>query len=75
MVRDVAVHGESGVALAVARMADSVVAQWQRGRRRSASRGSGRDAPVAEESPLAPNAAELVVRVDPLVAVRWRGSW
>ncbi|QBS40700.1 hypothetical protein [Nocardia sp. CS682] len=75
MVKDVAVQGEGGVALAVARMTDSVQAEWQRGRQRWQSRWSRRDEPVAKESLLPPNAAELLVRMDPLVAVRWRGSW
>ncbi|WP_107658672.1 hypothetical protein [Nocardia suismassiliense] len=75
MVKDVAVQGESGVALAVARMTDSVLAEWQRGRQRWQSRGARRDEPVAQESLLPPNAEELLVRMDPLVAVRWRGSW
>ncbi|MFF3225170.1 hypothetical protein ACFYV7_20430 [Nocardia suismassiliense] len=75
MVKDVAVQGEGGIAPAVARMTDSVLAEWQRGRQRWQSRWSRRDEPIAKESLLPPNAEELLVRMDPLVAVRWRGSW
>lgn len=75
MMKDVAVQSDGGVALAVARMADSVVAEWKRGRRWLAQTPTRRDQSVAEATPVPERANELLAQVDPLVAVRWRGSW
>lgn len=74
MVKDIAVPGEGGVVTAVARMADSVVAEWKRGRQRLHRKWPRRVEWAAQESLIRPNADDMLERLDPLSAVRWRGS-
>lgn len=75
MMENAAVRADVGAALTVARLADTVLTEWKRGRQRLAPMWSRRDELAAKESPTAANAADLVLRLDPLIAVRWRGSW
>ncbi|MFI6041147.1 hypothetical protein ACIA8C_05905 [Nocardia sp. NPDC051321] len=75
MMENTAVRTDGGVAMTVARLADSVVAEWKRGRQRLAPMWSRRDELAMKESLTAANADDLLTRLDPLVAVRWRGSW
>lgn len=75
MTENVAVRADGGIAMTVARLADGVVAEWKRGRQRLAPMWSRRDELAAKESLTPANANDLVMRLDPLVAVRWRGSW
>ncbi|PXX69355.1 hypothetical protein DFR70_1021044 [Nocardia tenerifensis] len=72
MMDNVAAPG--GVAVAVARVAEGVAAEWRRGRQWLAPRWARRELPVAQGSPMPANAEELLLGVDPLIAVRWRGS-
>ncbi|MFI6169248.1 hypothetical protein ACIBCN_20885 [Nocardia sp. NPDC051052] len=72
MMKDVAVQSNGGVALA--RIADSVVAEWKRGLRWLESTRAHPDEPVAKARAVPQSANELLLRVDPMIAVRWRGS-
>ncbi|MFB8279043.1 hypothetical protein [Nocardia colli] len=75
MMENVAVRPEDGVVPAVARLAESLVAEWKRGRRRLPPMWSRRDELAVRESPGPANADDLLLGLDPLIAVRWRGSW
>lgn len=75
MMENVVVRAEGGVVPAVARLVDSLVAEWKRGRRRLAPMWSRRDELAVQESPAPANADDLLLGLDPLIAVRWRGSW
>ncbi|WP_405166273.1 hypothetical protein OG203_15010 [Nocardia sp. NBC_01499] len=75
MMENTAVRADGGVAMAVARLADSLAAEWKRGRLRLTPMWSRRDELAAKESLTAANTGDLLLRLDPLVAVRWRGSW
>ncbi|WP_433657648.1 hypothetical protein ACQPW1_38620 [Nocardia sp. CA-128927] len=74
MLKDGAVQAEGGVAMIVARMADGVAAEWKWGQQWLATMWSRRDEPVAKELPIPSNAEDLLLGLDPLIAVRWRGS-
>ncbi|MFG1791089.1 hypothetical protein [Nocardia sp. NPDC049149] len=75
MMKDVAAPGQGGLAVAVAWMADRVGAEWTAGLKRLASTWSRRGEPELMDARVRPDAKDLLVQVDPLVAVRWRGSW
>ncbi|WP_069161487.1 hypothetical protein [Nocardia altamirensis] len=75
MVKDVAVPGQGGLAVAVARMVDRLVAEWTAGQQRLTSTRSRSGDAAATSLRERPNAEDLLMRVDPLIAVRWRGSW
>ncbi|MFE9575523.1 hypothetical protein ACFYO1_03995 [Nocardia sp. NPDC006044] len=73
MMENSAVQADGGVVPMVIRLADSWVAEWKRGRQRLAPMWSRRDELAAKESPA--RADDLLLGLDPLIAVRWRGSW
>ncbi|MFC9439555.1 hypothetical protein [Nocardia sp. NPDC057030] len=75
MMENVAVRADGGVVPVVVRLADSWVAEWKRGRQRLAPMWSRRDEQAAKEAQAPANADDLLLGLDPLIAVRWRGSW
>ncbi|MFD6157676.1 hypothetical protein ACFWF7_37105 [Nocardia sp. NPDC060256] len=75
MMENVVAPTHSGAAMTLVRLADSVVAEWKRGRQRLAPMWSRRDELAARESPTPAHVDDLVMELDPLIAVRWRGSW
>jgi hypothetical protein len=68
MMKDVAAHG--GIAIAGAGAADTLRAEWKLGLRRLHFLRSHRTQLGARPA----TAEDQLVRLDPLVAVRWRGS-
>ncbi|MFI6999978.1 hypothetical protein [Nocardia sp. NPDC050175] len=75
MTENVAVRADGGAALVLTRLADSVLAEWKRGRQRLAPMWSRRDELAAQESLAPAHVDDLLMELDPLIAVRWRGSW
>ncbi|MEV6554371.1 hypothetical protein AB0M22_01530 [Nocardia sp. NPDC051756] len=75
MMENVAGRADGGVVPAVARLIDGLAAEWKRGRRRLPPMWSRRDELAAKESLTPVHVDDLLLGVDPLIAVRWRGSW
>ncbi|QIS05478.1 hypothetical protein F5X71_27025 [Nocardia brasiliensis] len=73
MMKDVAAPGGGEVALVVARCADGVATEWNRGRRRWQIMWSRRGEPARRDVPRPATSEELWEGVDPFMAVRWQG--